>query len=313
MSILRHIPYAVLSAGLLAAGGASAQSMGSIDAREANQQERIEQGRRDGSLTRSEAYRLEQGEQRIDRYEAHARADGVVTPAERQRLDNMLDREGHSIYRESHDGQRADGRGTGGHDGWGHDRDRSDHGQHEGWTRGEHNGWDGNRPPGVERRDARDDRRIQNGVRDGSLTRGEANRLEHGQNRIDRYEARARSDGVVTPSERNRIDNMQNRESRQIYADRHNDRTTTMPTSGTQPTTGSQPANGSHNWSNAGWRQPQAGNTTPTTGTQPSTGSRNWSGFRTQQAAATPTATPRPTMTRASAPSTGARSWGGRH
>src|SRR6266851_5632553 len=127
MSIFRTIPYAVLSAGLLAAGGASAQSMGSIDAREANQQERIEQGRADGQLTRGEARRLERGEQRIDRYEARARADGVVTPQERQHLDGMLNRESRDIYRESHDGQRADGRGDGrdgGRDGWGHDRDR---------------------------------------------------------------------------------------------------------------------------------------------------------------------------------------------
>src|SRR5260221_4877724 len=104
---LRPIPFAVLAAGLFAAGGASAQSMSSIDAREAYQQDRIQDGRRDGALTRGEAYRVEQGEQRIQRYEAHARADGVVTPGERQRLDGMLDREGRQIYQQSHDNQRA--------------------------------------------------------------------------------------------------------------------------------------------------------------------------------------------------------------
>jgi len=328
MSIFRTIPYAVLSAGLLAAGGASAQSMGSIDAREANQQERIEQGRRDGELTRSETRRLEQGEQRIDRYEARARADGVVTSQERQRLDGMLNRESRDIYRESHDGQRADGRGRdgwGGRDGggrdrdaWNHggdrDRDGSNHGQHDGWARGEHNGWDGNRPPGIERRDARQDQRIQNGVRDGSLTHGEANRLERGENRIDRTEARARADGVVTPGERNRIEGMQNRESRQIYADRHNSRTA----AGTPPTAGSQPTTGTHNWGNGGWRTQQGSNATPTTGTQPTT-TRGNGGWHMQQAANTTTpATPRPTMTRASSPSTGSpstgsHSSGGRH
>ena len=119
MNKLRNIPYAVLAAGLLAAGGASAQSMSSIDGREASQQDRIEAGRRDGSLTRGEARRLEQGEQRIDRYEAHARADGVVTSGERQRLDGMLDREGRQIYRERTDGQRAGGFDHDGRDGWG--------------------------------------------------------------------------------------------------------------------------------------------------------------------------------------------------
>src|SRR5450759_2191142 len=123
MSIFRTIPYAVLSAGLLAAGGASAQSMGSIDAREANQQERIQQGRADGQLTRGETRRLEQGEQRIERYEARARADGVVTPQERQRLDGMLNRESRDINQQSHDGQRADNRG-------GSDRDCRRAGRH---------------------------------------------------------------------------------------------------------------------------------------------------------------------------------------
>ena len=296
MSIFRTIPYAVLSGSLLVGGGAYAQSMPSIDQRQDYQQDRIERGIRDGQITRSEASRLEQGERAIDRAQARARADGVVTSQERARIDRMTDREGREIYRQSHDNQQAwdrgqswghtDGRQDGwrdnggrhddsGRDGWGqnHGSDRDgDRGQHNGWTRGEHNGWDGNRPPGIERRDARNDGRIQNGTRDGSLTRGEANRLENGQNRIDRYEARARSDGVVTPGERNRIDGMQNRESRQIYADRHNDRTATG-TPPTTPSTGTQAGSGSRNGGNGGWEHaPQAGNTTPatpTTGTQP--------------------------------------------
>jgi len=270
---------------LLAAGGASAQSMSSIDAREANQQERIDQGRRDGALTRSETNRLEQGEQHIDRNEARARADGVVSSSERQRLDNMLDRQGREIYQQSHDGQRADGRGRdgGGRDGWGQDRDGSNRGQHEGWNRGEHNGWDGNRPPGIERRDAREEQRIRNGVRDGSLTHGEAAQLQHGQNRIDRTEAHARTDGVVTPGERSRIQGMQNSESRQTYNDRHNSRTApgTSATTPATPAAGTQSNGGSHNWGNGGWRTQQAANTAP--------------------------ATPRPTMTRVSSPSGGGR------
>jgi hypothetical protein len=113
-------------------------------------------------------------------------------------------------------------------------------------------------------------------VRDGSLTRGEANRLDRGQNRIDRYEARARSDGTVTPSEHNRIDNMQNRESQRIYNDRHNDRTASGPT----PTTGTQPS-GSRNSGNGGGRQPQAGNTMPTRqsyGQQTANARAGWNG-----------------------------------
>ena len=148
---------------LLAAGGASAQSMWSIDQREASQQDRIDAGRRDGSLTRSEAARLQQGEQRINRYEARARADGVVTPAERQRLDGMLDRESRQIHNERTDGQRAGGQYAGGNDrgtgwdrgnhygardnrnAWSHGNQDGDRGNHNGWNQANagHNGWTG--------------------------------------------------------------------------------------------------------------------------------------------------------------------------
>ena len=59
MSKLRLIPYAVLTSGLLVGSGAYAQSMYSIDQREAEQQQRIRDGVRDGSLSRGEAYRLD--------------------------------------------------------------------------------------------------------------------------------------------------------------------------------------------------------------------------------------------------------------
>ena len=344
MSKFRSIPYAVLTGSLLLSGGAYAQSMYGIDQRQDNQQDRIEQGIRSGQITRSEAARLEQGERAIDRAQARARADGVVTQQERARIERMTDRESRDIYRQSHDSQqswdrgqnwgRTDGRSDGWHDrdgrqnGWSRNNGPSNggwgqnNGQHDGWGRndGQHNSWDGNRA-GIERRDARQDQRINNGVRDGSLTHGEANRLERGQDHVNRYEARARSDGVVTPNERGRIDQMQNNESRRIYDARHNDRTAsstpatgtqpaqgwsngggqrqqtgaTTPAAGQPPVTGTQP---SRSWGNGGGQRQQAGAMTPAAGQPPVSGtqpSHNWGngGWRTQQASAAPT-TPRP-------------------
>ena len=334
-----------------------------IDQRQDYQQDRIEHGIRDGQITSSEARRLEQGERAIDRAQARARADGVVTQQERARIDRMTDREGREIYRQSHDRQQAWDRGQswghtdgrydgwrdngGRQDGWGRGGDRDgDRGQHNGWARGEHNGWDGNRPPGIERRDARQDQRIQNGARDGSLTHGEANRLERGQDRINRYEARARSDGVVDtgraqphrrhaePRKPPDLRRSPQRSHRNGHACDHADRQRFAQLGQwrlaawiagwqhdpTTPTTGTPPAGGSRNGGNGGWQHaPQAGNTPPAT---PSTGgSRSWGngngGYRMQQAAATPqqqAQAPRPTMTRVSspAPSAGGRSSGGR-
>ena len=305
MALFRSIPYAALSATLLAGGGTSAQSMGSIDAREDYQQYRIDQGIRSGSLTPAEAARLERGEQRIERYEQRARDDGQASPYERQRLDSMLDREGRAIHRDNNNGQSVDGRGWHGNDGrgrdqgWGRDRDGWGNSNQYGWNRSDRNGWDGNRGYGIERRDTRDEQRIYNGVRDGSLTDGEFNQLERGQGRIDSYESRARSNGSLSPTERDRIDNVQNRESRQIYGDRHNGNSVpATPSGSTQPATGS--TSGSPGWGGGGWqRGQQAGGT-------------NWGGWHTQQASATPSMAPRPTMMNASAPA-GGRSWGGRH
>jgi uncharacterized membrane protein YebE (DUF533 family) len=315
MSKFRSIPYAVLSGSLLVGGSAYAQSMYSIDQRQDYQQNRIEQGIQSGQITRSEAYRLEQGERAIDRAQARARADGVVTQQERNRIDRMVDREGRDIYRQSHDSQQAWDRGqswgrtdgrrdgwndryAGGHNngGWdhGHNYSGGDRGNHYGWEHGNHYGWDGNRPPGVERRDAWNDHRIANGTRDGSLTRGEANRLDHNQNRIDRYQANARSDGRVTPYERGRIDQMQNNQSQRIYNARHNERTQpTAPAPVQQPST-----------NNGGWRMQQA-SMTPQTPRQQQP-QQNWGGggFRMQQASAPAPTTPRPTYT---APSGGQR------
>ena len=221
MSKFRLIPYAVLAAGLLASAGAYAQSMSTIDGREENQQQRIRDGIRDGSLTRPEATRLERGEQRIERAEQRARADGVVTPGERRRLDGMLDRESRAITHERNDGQRRDG--------WG--------GQQHGWNQGgwnrDHNGWQANR--GMEHRDFNQQNRIYEGVRNGQINRGEYNRLERGEQRINRAESVARRDGVVTPGERNHIANMQNRESGAIHGARHNTPTATTPATGTAP------------------------------------------------------------------------------
>src|SRR6185503_15840533 len=134
MSKLRLIPYAVLTGSLLVGGSAFAQSMHEIDQRQDYQQNRIEQGVRSGQITRSEQYRLEQGERAIDRAQARAMADGHVSAAERQRIDRMVDRENRQIYQQSHDRQQAWDRGQG----WG----RTDGRAFNGWNdNGRNNGW----------------------------------------------------------------------------------------------------------------------------------------------------------------------------
>src|SRR5262245_31921387 len=78
--------------------------------------------------------------------------------------------------------------------------------------------------PRVDRREARQHARIQQGVRSRELTPGEAVKLRAGQAHVRGMERRAKADGVVTPRERVRLNHAQNRQSRRIARLKHNDR-----------------------------------------------------------------------------------------
>lgn len=76
-----------------------------VDQRQANQARRIDQGVASGSLTPREAARLDRGQQHVDRMEARAKSDGVVTRQERQRLHHAQDVQSRHIAQQKHDRQ----------------------------------------------------------------------------------------------------------------------------------------------------------------------------------------------------------------
>lgn len=76
-----------------------------VDQRQANQEQRIDQGIASGSLTQREANRLERGQQHVDNIENRAKADGVVTKRERARLEHAQDVQSRRIYAQKHDRQ----------------------------------------------------------------------------------------------------------------------------------------------------------------------------------------------------------------
>ena len=76
-----------------------------IDKREANQQQRIDQGIRSGQLTQKEAARLEKGQAHVEKMEDRAKADGKVTARERERIQHAQNVQSRKIYREKHDRQ----------------------------------------------------------------------------------------------------------------------------------------------------------------------------------------------------------------
>ena len=76
-------------------------------------------------------------------------------------------------------------------------------------------------PRGINNREYREQRRINQGIRSGELTRREAERVEAGLAKIRIDERYAKADGNVSPRERARLERELNRESRAIYRQKH--------------------------------------------------------------------------------------------
>jgi len=77
------------------------------------------------------------------------------------------------------------------------------------------------RTPRINQREHNQQRRINQGIRSGELTRREARRLDAQEGRIRADEAIAKSDGKVTKAERVRLERELNHTSKHIYNQKH--------------------------------------------------------------------------------------------
>ena len=102
---MKQVFGAFLLAGLLLTS-AYGQEKGRVNKREANQKERIKEGREDGSLNNKEAARLRAREAAIEAKEAKDRADGKgFTNKEKARIEKRQDKLSEDIYKQRHDAQ----------------------------------------------------------------------------------------------------------------------------------------------------------------------------------------------------------------
>jgi len=177
------------------AAGANAQNAADVVQRDVNQQNRIEQGLKSGQLTTKEAGKLEREESRVDKMEANALKDGKMTAAEKQRIERAENKVSKDIYQEKHDAQT-----------------------------GNPNSASSKRMQADVQRNVNQEQRIENGVKNGSLTKREAAELERGQARVDRKEARAAADAQVGAGEQRNIQAAENRQSKRIHREKHNGR-----------------------------------------------------------------------------------------
>ena len=90
---------------MVAVAGSALAGTPVLNARQQTERARIAQGVRSGELTRPETARLVAGQVHLQRVENRVKSDGVVTPAERARLQQAANVQSRHIYRQKHDDQ----------------------------------------------------------------------------------------------------------------------------------------------------------------------------------------------------------------
>lgn len=79
--------------------------------------------------------------------------------------------------------------------------------------------------PRIDKRQAEQEKRIQQGEKSGQLNQKEAARLEKGQAHVQKMENKAVADGKVTKKERAHIEHAQDVQSKKIYREKHDKQT----------------------------------------------------------------------------------------
>ena len=165
-------------------------AMDSVNGRRYNQQGRIANGMRSGQLTAGESKNLENREAGLNQEIHNDRQanDGRLTQQERQQVNQQQNNLSRSIYNDKHNDQTAH------------------YGNNE-----------------VGQRRYNQQQRIANGVSNGSMSAGQAARVEQREQNINRSDAadRKANGGKLTPQEKQNLNKRQNSTSRQIYNDKH--------------------------------------------------------------------------------------------
>ena len=182
----RHLIIAALLAAATTAG--FAQTAASTVQRDVNQEKRIEQGLQNGTITTREAALLQRDESKVDKMQAQALKDGKLSDAERAKLNAAQNKTSRDI------------------------------------ATAEHNGVNGNplsassqRMQADVQRNINQQQRVENGIKNGSLTNHEVSKLERGQAKVDKREYVAARDGHVSAKEQARIQRAENRQSKRIH------------------------------------------------------------------------------------------------
>jgi predicted transglutaminase-like cysteine proteinase len=182
---------------LVALGTASAfaQTTAGTVQRDVNQQTRIENGLKDGSLSTKEAGRLEKEQSQIERLQAKDLKDGKLSPHERAQLRKAQNNASHDIKAAENNGVKGNAQSN-----------------------------SSERMQADVQRNVNQQKRIEQGVQSGALTARETAKLEQGQAQINRAEAKVARDGHIGKHEQTATQHKENRQSKEIFDDKHNER-----------------------------------------------------------------------------------------
>ena len=171
------------------AAGASAQSS-EVGQRAENQQDRIAQGVKSGSLTAGETANLETKESAIHQEVRTDRSlnGGHLTGQEKRIVNQQQNQMSRQIYADKHNAAVQK------------------YGDNE-----------------VDARRENQQDRIANGIASGKLNAAQTARLEKGESAINKevHSDRSANGGKLTPAEKQQVNRQQNQMSRKIYRDKH--------------------------------------------------------------------------------------------
>ena len=169
-------------------GSASSQRMQSDVQRNVNQQQRIENGVKDGQLTTREASQLEQGQAHVDRMEQHDLKKGPLTSQEQAQIQHAENVQSRDVYRDTHNGATQNP-----------------------------NSASSRRMANDVQRNVNQEQRIDQGVRSGSLNDKQVAHLQGREAHVDHEEHNAGANGHVNRGEQRHIQRTENRDSRAIH------------------------------------------------------------------------------------------------
>jgi hypothetical protein len=164
--------------------------------RNVNQQQRIHDGLKDGSLSTREAAALQKEQSQIEKKQAEFLKDGTLSASEKDQLNAMQNKASQNIYRARHNGER-----------------------------GNPNSQSTQRAMDSVQRNINQQSRIEKGIENGSLTNEEVADLQNGQSLTTRKQSLAMRDGHMSARELAGINGAQDSQSQNIYDQKHDDET----------------------------------------------------------------------------------------